>query len=298
MGSLTRIGVLAVLAAVAAALVFLLAHGGSAPSLAPQRPLSVRASFDQRRIDFADRLLARVVVRLDRRRVDASRLKVRQSLFPFTVAGPSRTTRTTRGRVLVVTTETPFTCVQETCLTDRPKNTRVFRFAPVRVSAADRGGRELTVKAAWPEISMQRRVSEDEARTRPPPFRAYLAPPPPNYRISPSLLALLLEIAAAVLAAAGVVVAGLSFAAVRHARGPRQKQLDELERAIAYAREARARPPEDRRKAAGLLARLLGMRHEPLAGSAERLAWSRPAPTPDALGELVTTTEQEVNGRR
>jgi hypothetical protein len=297
MGSLTRLGAVAVLAAVAAALVFLLAHGGSAPSLVPHRALTVHASFDRLRIDFADRLLARVVVRLDRRRVDAARLKIRQSLFPFTPAGPVETTRTTRGRVLVVTTQIPVTCVQETCLTDRPKNTRVFRFGAVRVTAADHSGRELTAKTSWPEISMQRRVSEDEARTRPPPFRAYLAPPPPNYRVSPSLLAILLEIAAAVLAGAGVLVAGLSFVAVRRARLPRRKQLDELERAIAYAREARARPAEDRRKAAGLLARLLGTRHGPLAGSAERLAWSRPVPSPDAIGELVTTTEQEVNGR-
>ena len=295
MGALTRIAAVVLLAAGAAAAVFFVARGGSAPSLRPYRAVSVRASFDRGHIDFGDTVLARTVVKLDRRRVDVGSLKIRQSLFPFTSAGPKRTAQTTRGRVVVVTTEEPISCVQETCLF--PKDSRVFRFTPVEVTVARHSGGKLTQAGSWPRMTIRRRTTEADLRRRPPPFRAYSAALPVTYAVSPSRLALWLEIAAVLLAAGGVLVAGASFNAFRRARRPRQRQIDELARAIAYAREAEVRPPEDRRKAAGLLARILGGRHQPLAGSAERLAWSRPVPTADALEDLVATTEQEVNGR-
>jgi hypothetical protein len=73
--------------------------------------------------------------------------------------------------------------------------------------------------------------------------------------------------------------------------------LTGLERALALAREAERRPTPDRRRALGLLARLLGSRDPNLAGAIDELAWSAPAPTPDALAKLVNRVEREVNGR-
>ena len=73
--------------------------------------------------------------------------------------------------------------------------------------------------------------------------------------------------------------------------------LTGLDRALALAREAEQRPPPDRRRALGLLARLLGPRDPRLADAADDLAWSAPAPTSDALAELVTQVERE-GGRR
>ena len=72
--------------------------------------------------------------------------------------------------------------------------------------------------------------------------------------------------------------------------------LTGLERALALAREAEQRPPPDRRRALGLLARLLGPRDPRLAGAADDLAWSAPAPTSDELAELVTEVERKVDG--
>ena len=71
--------------------------------------------------------------------------------------------------------------------------------------------------------------------------------------------------------------------------------LTGLDRALALAREAEQRPPPDRRRALGLLARLLGPRDPDLADAADELAWSAPAPTSDALGELVTQVERKVD---
>jgi hypothetical protein len=72
----------------------------------------------------------------------------------------------------------------------------------------------------------------------------------------------------------------------------RAAPADELERALRLAREAELRPPPDRRRAAGLLARLLGERNAALAGSASDLAWREPQPEPGALESLVGDVER------
>ena len=116
-----------------------------------------------------------------------------------------------------------------------------------------------------------------------------------TYRLGPARLARVLEIAAAVLAAAGLLLAGWTVAALNRRRRV-VAPLTGLERALALARDAERRPPPDRRRALGLLARLLGPRDSQLADAADDLAWSASAPTPDALAELVTQVEREVDG--
>jgi hypothetical protein len=105
----------------------------------------------------------------------------------------------------------------------------------------------------------------------------------------------LLEVAAAALAAAAVLLAGWTAAGLVRARR-RSPPLTGLARAVALARQAERRPTPDRRRALGLLARLLGSRDPRLAGAADELAWSAPDPSRDALAELVTQVEHEVNG--
>ena len=99
-----------------------------------------------------------------------------------------------------------------------------------------------------------------------------------------------------VLAVAGVLLAGWAVAAIVRRRRTQARRLTGLERALALARQAEARPPADRRRALGLLAGLLGVRSKRLADEAEELAWSAPVPQPTALSELVTQVEREVNG--
>jgi hypothetical protein len=52
----------------------------------------------------------------------------------------------------------------------------------------------------------------------------------------------------------------------------------------------------DRRSALGLVARLLVPRDRELARSADDLAWSRPAPTPERLTGFLDDVEREVRG--
>ena len=98
------------------------------------------------------------------------------------------------------------------------------------------------------------------------------------------------------LAAAGVLLAAWSVAALRRSRR-RVAPLAGLELALALAREAQraagAGPPA-RPGTARPTARRAGPR---LAGADDDLAWSAPAPTRDALAQLVTEVEHEVDAR-
>jgi hypothetical protein len=137
------------------------------------------------------------------------------------------------------------------------------------------------------------RVAAADLVAAKPPFRGDTLPPPPGYRIAPDTLALALDVFAALFAAAGVGLAtwlGIAFA--RRRRAPRT--ADELELALRRTREAEARPVPERRRAVGLLARLLEARGRRLAGAASELAWSEPTPEPEALSTLVTEVERTV----
>jgi hypothetical protein len=66
--------------------------------------------------------------------------------------------------------------------------------------------------------------------------------------------------------------------------------VDALERALRLAREAERLPVPHRRRALGLLARLLGRDH--LSSAASDLAWSEHKPEPDELEALVSEIER------
>ena len=98
---------------------------------------------------------------------------------------------------------------------------------------------------------------------------------------------------AALLAAAGVLVAGATAAAIyRRRRTP--EPLTGLERALALARDAEAPSAPDRRRALELLARLLGTRDPGSRTTPSSSRGRSRAPTPVALAELVTEVEEKV----
>jgi len=181
-------------------------------------------------------------------------------------------------------------CVTSACVSDTGSTTP--KLAPALVSATLQNGRTVRVAAAWPRLTVRGRVTGGDLSRAEPPFRAALLPPAPTYRTSPGTLAWLLDAAAIVL---GLAAAALVLVQVRRWARAREgvARADELERALRLAREAEERPPPDRRRAAGLLARLLGERDAALAGSASDLAWREPQPEPEALESLVGEVERE-----
>jgi hypothetical protein len=291
MGALNRIA-LGTLAAAAVAVAVVLVVAGRAPvrGVTPAAPVTVHASFDRTTVGFGDRVNAEVVVLLDRRAVDTSRVRVVANLAPLQQLARPQITRTQRGRLLTVIYDVPVACLDDRCLAARgPKRVRL---PSVRIEVGP-----TSVDAKWPPLDVRGRVSASDLASVNPPLRTDVSPPVVHYRINPSTLAGVLTLAAVLLALAGIALAGREAWQLQRLRRRREARLSDIERALAFAREAEARPPADRRRALGLLARLLARRDDRLAGAARDLAWSEPTPTSDALSELVTRVEREVNGQ-
>ena len=292
MGALSKVWIATiVVAAGAAAVVLFIARGGETSGVRATTPLRVTASLDRKAVEFGDPVEASVTVLADSRAVDPSDVRVHQDLAPLTQIGRTQITRTKRGRLLVITYRTRASCLDQRCLANG--RSKRLALATVRVDVAASGDQART---SWPALQVSSRVLPGDIVQENPPLRSDATPPPVDYRVAPDTLALALTIVAVLLAVAGVLLAGWAIAAIVRRRRTEARRLTGLERALALAREAEARPPADRRRALGLLAGLLGGQNTRLADEAEELAWSAPAPQPTALSELVTQVEREVNG--
>ncbi|MGZ4381769.1 MAG: hypothetical protein ACXVZ3_10150 [Gaiellaceae bacterium] len=150
----------------------------------------------------------------------------------------------------------------------------------------------------WPVLTIAGRVTPKEAAAASPPLRLETQLPRPSYRVAPDALALALDVLAGALVLAAVLLLARELARRRRRREEeRLAALSPLERALVFAREAERRGPDERRKALGLLARVLGGREEQLAGTASELAWSPRKPSPEQVESLVGEVEREVRHR-
>jgi hypothetical protein len=281
LGAVRWIWIGAVVAAAAAvAVVLVVAHGGGSSGTAAASAQSVTARLDRTTVDFADPLTASVTVTAPR----GATVRVDPGLAPLTRLGRTQVTRI--GRTATYTVRA--SCLDDRCIARRGSKRITPQAAVVSVDGS-------TSTARWPAVVVEPRVAPADVQKLRPPLRSDASPPPVTYSTSPSRLATVLDVVAALLAVAGVLLAAATAVWLlrrRHAPPP----LAGLERALALAREAEDRPAADRRRALGLLSDVLGSRDERLADEAEELAWSAPAPTPVALSELVTEVEQKVNG--
>jgi hypothetical protein len=287
-GALTRLALGAVaLAAAAVAALLLLARDDHSPALRPRAPLSVRATITPPLAGFGDRLVARVAVLVDPRTVDAHHVHLNLNLAPLTPLARLHARRSAHAIVV----ELPVSCLAVACTSTSGAQRLVL--PAVQVEAPRRSGGTARAETRWPVLEVRGRVLSSEVDVRRAPrFRANLSLPAVRYRISPGTLAPLLDVLAVLLALAGVALAARE-AALR-LRRPRGAQIDELARALALARESGSRPAPDRRRALGLVARLLGDREEPLSTPVNELAWSKPQPSRNDLAELVERVSREV----
>jgi hypothetical protein len=276
--------------ALVAIFVLLTAVGGSARAAAAPE-LKVSTAFEPATALFGDRILARVVVQADRNALETDRLRIVADISPLTPLGRAHVSSRTQGHRTVFTYEVAAICIVEQCLATH--DARSLQLPSARVDAPRRGGGLLQAHAVWPVLRIGGRVkTADLVRSR-PPFRSDLSAPATTYRIAPETLSLLLDIAAALLASAGVGVASRrALTLLRHRRSLDTRS--ELERALAAVRAAESAPPEQRRRAVGLLARLLPKRNLRLSGDAADLAWSEPKPTPVELAGLADRVTREV----
>lgn len=272
------------------AIVVLLAAGVLAAS-ASAAPIVVRATFDTATVQFGDAIGAHVVVVLDGARVRSDSLKVVDDAAPLTPIGTAETSRSVQGDRVTVAATRMFSCLSSACVAARGDATPALPRVTATVLARD--GRTLRATAAWPVLRVRGRVSSADLARAHPPFQASTALPPPSYRIAPATLAWLLDgLAVALALSAAVLVLAQRRRLARRRTG--DPATDELERALRLAREAESRPPPDRRRALGLLARVLRARARPLSGTASDLAWARPEPEPEAVATVVADVEREV----
>ena len=260
--------------------------GGAAAS-----PLVVRATFDTPIVQFGDAIRTHVTVMVDPMQVRANSVRIVDGAAPLTSLSSTHTTRARRGGTLIISITRTFSCISGDCVNAKEEATPAL--PPVTVTAVGKSGRIVHATAAWSVLHVRGRVNAaDLARNR-PPFRANTSPPPPTYRLTPSTLAWLLDGVALVLA---LVAGGIAVSvALRLARRVRSTPTaSEFERAVRLAREAESRPPPDRRRALGLLSRLLDKRDRRLSGAASDLAWAQPDPERESLATLVSDVEREV----
>jgi hypothetical protein len=278
------------------ACVVVLFAGAFASGAQAAAPLAARATFDASTVQFstvqfAGVIRVHVVVLLDATRVRPESLRIVADLAPLTSLSPGRTVRTKQGDTVTVALTRTFSCLSSNCVSASGDATPALK--PVTATVETLGGRLLHTTAAWPTLHVQGRVSKSDLARSHPPFRANTTPAPPSYRLAPSTLAWLLVAVAFVLAlAAGALAVYEARRLARRRRG--EPVVDELERALRLAHEAENRPPPDRRRALGLLARLLDARDRRLSGTASELAWAKPDPEQAALATFVADVEREV----
>jgi hypothetical protein len=292
-GALTRIAVAAVAVAVGAAvLVVLLARGRPAPAVEPRAALAAHASFEPAQVQFGDPVTARVVVLVDRRAIRPDSVRLTRNVSPLTQLGPVRTTRMRRGALEAISSTFTAACLSDGCVSSTGE--QVLAPPAVAVDATRVDGGAVHTRAAWPNLLVRGRVTDADLRSTRPPLRTDTAPPPLHYRIAPSTLATLLEAAAALLAAAGIGLVALQALQVVRRRAGKQGEQGQLARALRLARQSETRDAPDRRRALGLVARVLDPRDRRLADAAQDLAWSRPAPEPGPVSTLLDQVEREV----
>jgi hypothetical protein len=288
-----------------AALVLLVAGCGGGEEAAGDLPLGKRVSakgtFTPTVHLFAEPVVARVELVVDRDHVDPSRVEVETAFLPYDVKGRARE-REDRGRFTVLRYEYLLRCLRIACIPEILSSAageaesgrgerRTFRLPAARVLYDDAEGETRTLtRAVFPELVSVSRIKESDVPSFGFVFKTSETPlPDPDYRVSPTLLgAGLLVGALALLALPAVLIVGR----LRDRRPPpsvEEPELTPLERAVRLVEWANARDNgTERREALEVLAVELEAEERPgLADSARALAWSPSAPAVEAADRLL-----------
>jgi hypothetical protein len=263
----------------------------------PTQPLAVHTSLEPRPAFFGDALAAEVDVDLDPAIVSTKSVRVVPGFDPYVPTGPPTVTRSRVGRHETMRYLYSIQCVSDTCV---PLGKSLAVQFPRVLVTATAGRQALRLTAKWAATSISSRLLKGDTSAT-PHFRRPKAMPAPSYAVSPGTVADALTAAAGLLAAAALALLGLELRRLLERRRRHGLvQLTPLEAALAYTRDAAHRAdPADRRKALGLLAKILGGEGVPaLAYRAGDVAWSEDPPSPDRAIELAEEVENETrNGR-
>jgi len=277
-------------AALAAAVAALLWPSSGSGGPRPERAVSARATFEPPAVAFADTAAARLSVVIDNRALDPSTLHVTFPLAPLDTVGATIRRRVDRGATTTITFTAPVRCLGAACVAQGESATVSPGAASVDIER--RAGGTVHVAAARAGLTVDRRVGQAAVAAARPPFRRDLEAPAASYRVPPGALTAILATVAAVLAALGGGLVAATVLASRRARRP--SSGSDLARAVALVRSAEGRSADDRRRALGLVARLLARRDRALAASADDLAWSRLPPSGESATSFADEVERKV----
>ena len=255
-------------------------------------PLTVQTSVSPHSIYVADVVTARVDVFFDRGDVDPGSVQVTAGFGPWQQLRAVRTAAAHSSAGEHRTWWFTVACFSIGCLPN-PNAVRKLSFPLLTVSARTTKGAKVSVRAPWPSVNVAARFPE-------PNLHALVTlgtdtqPPPPSFRIRPSLLVAVLRVLGIVLVILALAAAGLEVVRRRARRGAGET-TSPLLRTLAIVRGAQRDPVDDRRRAVGLLARVLvgepAAAGTTLASAASEVAWSGAEPTPDELEEIARKVE-------
>jgi len=294
--------------------------GGSdaPPLLAGGKAAAVSGSLTPDVHLFGEPVAARIDVVVDRDQVAPSNVVVKTDFKPYDAVGTTRVERQDLGRFTHLRYTTTLRCLEISCIPNTFKNSEVpisqtpelplfpenqqrdekrrFDFPPALVTAGE-GERAKTLgRVVWPPLRSLSRINwyDSSVVGQGFPFESNVTPlPETSYRISPTLLGVLLL-------ALAIAVVGLPIAyLVRSRRARRERkastapQLSPLERALALVDWASRRPSVDeRREALEALAYELDAEEDETAGRARAHGWSPPTPESEQMTDLVTSVRE------
>jgi hypothetical protein len=277
---------------------------GAGGTYAPAK-LTVATAVQPGSALFADVVTYRAHVLLDRREFDPSTVRLDASFTPFRIVSEGRSTRRLGARTARVDFTIRVQCVTVDCLRDAgltEKNGAVLSspvaLQPARVRVARRNGTTATAVVTWPTVVVHSRLTPDQIRTGTPAVGPFPTPSV-SYAVAPDLAGALLLGAGVLFAlAAGFLLASALRGKPVPLRLRLPSHLTPLERALALV-EVAAReetPVESRKALERLAAELRRSGHPDLTDAAQRLAWSRDEPSPEAVEELVGDVSRSMNG--
>ena len=305
---------------VACAMLVLLVAGcggdDSKPLIAPSKTAVVRGELTSSVHLFAEPIVAQVDVIVNREKVDPADVRLKTDFEPYEVVGGTQTSREDIGSFTHLRYSMTLRCLNQRCiprtasgettvsqvpglppfLPGQQRDEKVkYEFPPAVVIVEAEPEPETLGRVVWPPLRSLSRINWDDSSVvgQGFPFVATITPlPEPEYRISPTLLALALLAGALALLALPVWLL-----LERRRRAPqvdRRPTLSPLERALALVEWASRRPSvDDRREALEALAHELesGEDHG-LVGQAREQGWSPPPPQAEEMTELVATVRE------
>jgi hypothetical protein len=306
-----RPGPYALLALLAVVLLGGCAGEDDAADLPLGRQISAMATFTPTVHLFAEPVVARVEVVVDREHLDPDRLRLQTRFVPYDVERAVRK-REDRDRFSVLRYEYVLRCLRIACIpeilpsaageaeTGRGER-RTFDLPAAQVRYDEPEGETRTLaRAGWPELVSVSRIKQSDVPAFGFVFKTSVAPlAEPGYRISPGLLGAGLIVGALALL---VLPVALVAVALRRRRPPEvvdeEPEVSALERALRLVEWAQAREDgAERRQALEALAvELDTAENGGLADSARTLAWSPAAPAPAAAEELVSSVREWDRG--